>query len=524
MSQPISCDAKTAAITPQPPLPVIRQPADNRQEPQSNRNVQPDDGPDSDGANQRRLLDVKPADGCLNIGCKSHNPCFDCLMRMRIENGGGGTQQPSSSGGDRSASAGSIAARANIADSDSILPSTTLPVGSRPNPIRNRRKFKRTKEEYKADVCAKLAEVGASMKTEYDGGRTAVVVVCRNKFERPLQPETILRAGFVCKCEKCVVPDLSEDEREFIDYVKKYHPLAQVVGKYLGKNKKIAMICPLKHSCSPKPKSVMEGQGICDECGKAAARRKRENMDRSAGHTGENKLAKLLREVATETVVKEFKISDDEGVEWSFDFKVGNRITELDGDHHFKPFGTSDGIAKLKKQRSNDILKTKLALSKGFDVVRIHYGWLCRQNKLQEQIAFLRAVLASSERLLVSDAIVYGWLKEAGLTITQPTIHSDKAADSKNDDSKSASDDTKNTKTSDDAAGLEMDAMDEDFAAVMQDLRTRKIPRLNATNRPMPEYDGLPPLHASVSSNQQNQTAADTKSSAKNPKQSTSDC
>ena len=109
---------------------------------------------------------------------------------------------------------------------------------------------------------------------------------------------------------------------------------------------------------------------------------------------------------------------------WSFDFELKRCLFELDGKQHFEPIEWFGGQPKFEAQRRRDIAKARAALSHGHRLVHIHSGWL--RTPEADQLAFLRAALASTERLIVTDLKMYAWLAECGTAPVE--IHFERAA------------------------------------------------------------------------------------------------
>jgi hypothetical protein len=77
-------------------------------------------------------------------------------------------------------------------------------------------------------------------------------------------------------------------------------------------------------------------------------------------------------------------------------------------------FGGDEGFAL---QRQRDLDKTNLAIASDYRIVRIHCDWIIRSEKwLDRQNDFLRAVLASKDKVVVSSAKHYEWLAECNAT------------------------------------------------------------------------------------------------------------
>jgi hypothetical protein len=336
-----------------------------------------------------------------------------------------------------------------------------------------------TADEIEADNARVLfAKVGLNMIGPYRGQTIVVAAKCINGSVSCIKPISIQQNGYECKCKNCVDP-AADGKQQFVADIKNRFPGATIKSEVDSADKKILCECARGHKCTPKAANVSSGQGLCDKCGREDAKesyrrgtniRIRKCLRKSrltmvsvfkdwktkvdmrcdahehefnrlpkwifeqksgpqcpdcVGHKkGERRFGRILRALAKHVQI-EFEMLPQLPKRF-YDFLVIDCFLEFDGDQHFRPM--HNNAKKFDETRTNDLQKTLAAMENKKRMVRVHYYWLI-SGKLANQVAFLRTVLASSEKLLVTDAGKYDWLKKAGFTPVVPTVGEPTAAD-----------------------------------------------------------------------------------------------
>jgi hypothetical protein len=135
---------------------------------------------------------------------------------------------------------------------------------------------------------------------------------------------------------------------------------------------------------------------------------------------GQTRFGEILRRTG-QTVKEEVEIDELPGR--LFDFATDRILYEFDGDHHFGPtYGNTPAEKKrnFERDRAADLLKTRIALTNRYRVVRVPYRWLCKSDEYKT--AFIEFVLNSTNRLIVSDKDQYDWLDDMPYKPFEPDI------------------------------------------------------------------------------------------------------
>lgn len=130
----------------------------------------------------------------------------------------------------------------------------------------------RTSAESKADFIRHVENIGGKVIGEYVWSNTPIECICPKGHTCFPRPSQTLNGGVnICKIcanikrgNKIVS---SETRKAFFSTVKKMG--GKVIGEYVNSYTPIECICPMGHSCYPRPTAVVNTkQGICDVCAK----------------------------------------------------------------------------------------------------------------------------------------------------------------------------------------------------------------------------------------------------------------
>jgi hypothetical protein len=247
-------------------------------------------------------------------------------------------------------------------------------------------------EEEAERACRETVRLqGGEVTGPYVNNKTPIQCICKNKHACSPTPSYLQTGGGMCRF--CAPNNPEASESKFREFARLEH--VTVVGPYVGAHQRVECLCAKNHVCHPVPSAVNKGGRICAACG---------------GHKGEQRFGALLKQL-TSDVTPQFCVPQIKKY-WPMDFKVGNCIFEFDGNQHFNAVEAWGGEEEFNRRRIRDQDKTRGALRNNFRVVRVHYGWIRKPEP--EQLQFLRATLASSEPLIVSDMERYQWLADAG--------------------------------------------------------------------------------------------------------------
>lgn len=188
-------------------------------------------------------------------------------------------------------------------------------------------------------------------------GYDYVKLQCRNCGEiRERSFHDVLR-GRGCSClAKNTLISQEEFEKEVGEL---FNGEYKVVGKYLGRHKKVLM----KHSCGfiwgTTPSNLLAGKG-CPKCYRKVSK-------------GELEIEGLLRENGVE-FIKQGPIST-KGKTLYFDFYIPSLETyiEYNGVQHYKPVKFFGGEDQLRVQQYNDSLKRDFCEKEGKNLLVIRY-------------------------------------------------------------------------------------------------------------------------------------------------------
>ena len=188
-------------------------------------------------------------------------------------------------------------------------------------------------------------------------GYDYVKLQCKNCGEiRERSLSDVLRGkGCGCLAKNTLVPQ-EEFEKEVREL---FNGEYEVIGKYLGRHKKVL----IKHSCNfiwgITPSNLLMGKG-CPKCFRKASK-------------GELEIEKLLRENGIQ-FTKEAPIST-EGKTLYFDFYIPSLETyiEYNGIQHYKPIKFFGGEDQLRVQQYNDSLKRDFCEREGKSLLVIRY-------------------------------------------------------------------------------------------------------------------------------------------------------
>ena len=104
-----------------------------------------------------------------------------------------------------------------------------------------------------------IEKLGGTVIGEYKGSRIQVKCKCKNDHICNPAPNYIKRGYNMCNKGIC-----KNTEKNFRDNIKKLG--GTVIGKYIKSGIGVECICSKGHSCSPRPDSINQGQGMCGEC------------------------------------------------------------------------------------------------------------------------------------------------------------------------------------------------------------------------------------------------------------------
>ena len=188
-------------------------------------------------------------------------------------------------------------------------------------------------------------------------GYDYVKLQCRNCGEiRERGFHDILR-GRGCSC---LAKNTLISQEEFENEVRElFNGEYKVVGKYLGRHKKVLM----KHSCGfiwgTTPSNLLAGKG-CPKCAKKVSK-------------GESEIARLLKENGVEFRTEEPITINGKNL-W-FDFYIPSLETyiEYNGIQHYKPVKFFGGEDQLRVQQYNDSLKRDFCEKEGKNLLVIRY-------------------------------------------------------------------------------------------------------------------------------------------------------
>ena len=188
-------------------------------------------------------------------------------------------------------------------------------------------------------------------------GYDYIKLQCKNCGEiRERSLSDVLRGkGCSCLAKNTLIPQ-EEFEKEVREL---FNGEYEVIGKYLGRHKKVL----IKHSCNfiwgITPSNLLMGKG-CPKCFKKASK-------------GEHEIEKLLRENGIEFVRE--KPMSTKGKTLYFDFYIPSLETyiEYNGVQHYKPVKFFGGEDQLRVQQYNDSLKKDFCGKEGKNLLVIRY-------------------------------------------------------------------------------------------------------------------------------------------------------
>lgn len=188
-------------------------------------------------------------------------------------------------------------------------------------------------------------------------GYDYIKLQCKNCGEiRERSLSDVLRGkGCSCLAKNTLIPQ-EEFEKEVREL---FNGEYEVIGKYLGRHKKVL----IKHSCNfiwgITPSNLLMGKG-CPKCFKKASK-------------GEHEIEKLLRENGIGFVRE--KPMSTKGKTLYFDFYIPSLETyiEYNGVQHYKPVKFFGGEDQLRVQQYNDSLKKDFCEKEGKNLLVIRY-------------------------------------------------------------------------------------------------------------------------------------------------------
>ncbi len=169
----------------------------------------------------------------------------------------------------------------------------------------------------------------------------------------------------------------------------------QIIGKYLSNHFPVECVCIHGHTCYPRPSSVQQGQGMCNQCRQTR---------------GELMIQQACSALNL-SVIYQAKHSDLRNLRLDYAVEYGGKIRyiEFDGLQHFEfiPFFYKSMDA-FNEARTRDVLKTSIA-NESTQVIRLDYTWASKP--LGDWIKFISQALNSPESIIYSDEVKYLWLK-----------------------------------------------------------------------------------------------------------------
>lgn len=155
---------------------------------------------------------------------------------------------------------------------------------------------KRTQAEFVSDM--KTINPNVEIIGSYIDNRTHLAVKClKHGIIWETIPQMLYLGG---GCEQCRVEKISKAGRttheDFLKLVEAANPNVEILGKYMGRNKKIETLCKIHNIVwYPRPDSILDGRG-CNEC-------KKERQSKSIAIPEEEILARIEKIAPTVKLV-----------------------------------------------------------------------------------------------------------------------------------------------------------------------------------------------------------------------------
>jgi ferredoxin len=241
-----------------------------------------------------------------------------------------------------------------------------------------------------------MKEKGITVIGKYINANAQLECICPNGHTYWFRPKNISGAkGSAYR--KCTQFCPEKAKEKFIHKVT--HELkAQIIGEYVNAYTEIKCICRNGHLCTPKPRSVNTGNGICSIC--------RESR-------GERICGLVLDSIFSVTSkAREYKILPHKyRYDWFVQLNCGTKVLiEYHGtqhDKHEKRFHPE--IEGFIKQRRKDLNKVKIAMENGYKLIVLDHRW--SKKPQNEWIEYLEDCF-DSEKRLIADADFHQWVFE----------------------------------------------------------------------------------------------------------------